>query len=394
MLTPRHASNCDVDVVEPDVVSKLQSRVGELEKALELKDKEISELKERLADAQLSADTAITQSQLLLANQSSKAAIQEQNDINDRIKAAADETLADTVDIEDVEMADADQADVGRKDADTSDKGDESLREEIVKWKARCAELEQEVEKLKAAGSAAASLELPGTGRKLQHATKARATLRGRPKSEPAATQAKEEGAREEGGEAKTEIKTEPKSEAQAVADTSEEPAPAPALSPQEEVRRKIANMGGGFNPLAGMGGSGIGINPLASLGTSGHQLKRGSISRSDEADDVDETEIRAWVARVVGDEEVKDGPAKDVFRNGTVLCRLVNTLKPGLNIKINTGKFPFMHMENINAYLRASESLGVPKQLIFAASDLYDGTNMKKVFQNLASLRKVTGSK
>lgn len=46
----------------------------------------------------------------------------------------------------------------------------------------------------------------------------------------------------------------------------------------------------------------------------------------------------------------------------GVILCNLVNTLRPGLIKKINTGKMPFLQMENINAFLTAIEAMGIAK--------------------------------
>ena len=69
---------------------------------------------------------------------------------------------------------------------------------------------------------------------------------------------------------------------------------------------------------------------------------------------------------------------------------RLILALFPEETLKINTGKSSFMQMENINSFLRIINLKGVPKQSLFAVSDLLEGTGMPKVLQTLHALQKL----
>ncbi|KAJ3047694.1 hypothetical protein HK097_011290 [Rhizophlyctis rosea] len=358
-------------------------------------DAEISDLKEKLAQAQLSADTAITQSQLLLAAQSSQGATNELNQINEKVRDAADETLTETQKLDSpTEKEKAPPAEGGPTR--------EELLKEVQELRKRNAELEAEVKSLREAPKLA---ELAGSGTKLSHANKSRPGVRSRPQrsavSEPTTTS--QDSAPEPTISPTTFPEKPPRSPTkgetttptkETVASPVKTSPTTPTPTPEEEIRRKVAGMGGGFNPLAGMGG----------MAPSNLLLKKNALSRSGSVensldsksagDDVNEEEVRAWVAETVRDEAVREGGLKDALRSGVVLCRLVNKLRPDKEVKINMGKFPFMHMENINNYLKVADAVGVPKQFAFQAPDLYDGTNLKKVLQHLAALRKAVESK
>lgn len=80
-----------------------------------------------------------------------------------------------------------------------------------------------------------------------------------------------------------------------------------------------------------------------------------------------------------------------DVLKDGTLLCRLVNNIKPGSVKKINESKMAFKCMENISAFLAAARDLGVPAQETFQTVDLWERQNLNSVVICLQSLgRKV----
>jgi len=108
---------------------------------------------------------------------------------------------------------------------------------------------------------------------------------------------------------------------------------------------------------------------------------------------DVDEDDIRNWINETVTEEFSNGIVNKEkelmlVFKDGQVLCRLMNALKKDSIAKINTGRFPFMHMENINNFIKAADSFGVPKQNQFICSDLSEGKDMIKVLQCLSWIK------
>ena len=70
-------------------------------------------------------------------------------------------------------------------------------------------------------------------------------------------------------------------------------------------------------------------------------------------------------------------------LRNGQVLCRLVNKLKPGTIKKVNVMKMPFAHRENIANYIAAAaETFGVPSHDSFVTVDLYEKKDPGQVVQ------------
>ncbi|TPX37152.1 hypothetical protein SmJEL517_g01053 [Synchytrium microbalum] len=103
------------------------------------------------------------------------------------------------------------------------------------------------------------------------------------------------------------------------------------------------------------------------------------------------EGEIRSWIAEKTGDSGINDG-SKDLqvlLKDGVLLCHLVNALGVSNPIKVNTGKFQFNHVENINNYLmRAETGFGLNRTLKFEASDLTENSNMGKVLAHIQALK------
>lgn len=60
------------------------------------------------------------------------------------------------------------------------------------------------------------------------------------------------------------------------------------------------------------------------------------------------EKECQGWVETVLGAKFPPSEAFEDVLKDGTVLCQLINKLKPGSVNKINTSGGQFKMMENI----------------------------------------------
>lgn len=74
-----------------------------------------------------------------------------------------------------------------------------------------------------------------------------------------------------------------------------------------------------------------------------------------------------------------------------SLFFRLVNNIQPNMVKKINESKMAFKCMENINAFLEAAKTLGVPAQETFQTVDLWERQNLNSVVICLQSLgRKV----
>ncbi|KAJ3180607.1 Transgelin [Gaertneriomyces sp. JEL0708] len=153
-----------------------------------------------------------------------------------------------------------------------------------------------------------------------------------------------------------------------------------------DDVRKKF----GGVNPFAAMGGSPV-ITGLKKLGSTSLSRTSSHDSALNEAD-TNEVEIKNWIAKTVGDDPSKlaDSPIHELARDGVILVRLLNALRPTQQLKINTGKLVFAKMENINNYVTATQSLGIPRQYMVSAEDIRDAKSGDLLCQNIASLRKV----
>ncbi|CAG9856106.1 unnamed protein product [Phyllotreta striolata] len=100
--------------------------------------------------------------------------------------------------------------------------------------------------------------------------------------------------------------------------------------------------------------------------------------------------ECLEWVAVITGDDLNTAGDMDnfyEVLRDGTLLCKLVNSIKPNMVKKINHTTMAFKCMENINAFLEAAKELGVPPQETFQTVDLWERQNLNSVVICLQSL-------
>jgi len=83
----------------------------------------------------------------------------------------------------------------------------------------------------------------------------------------------------------------------------------------------------------------------------------------------------------------------QEVLKDGSVLCALVNKIKPGSVKKVNASKMPFKMRENIVKYLDACKALGMSETDLFVAQDLFEGDNMLAVIDQITSLGSIAQS-
>lgn len=60
------------------------------------------------------------------------------------------------------------------------------------------------------------------------------------------------------------------------------------------------------------------------------------------------EKEAQSWIEEILGAKFPPGEAFEDVLKDGTVLCQLINKIKPGSVSKINTSGGQFKMMENI----------------------------------------------
>ncbi|NXR61040.1 TAGL2 protein, partial [Rhadina sibilatrix] len=85
-------------------------------------------------------------------------------------------------------------------------------------------------------------------------------------------------------------------------------------------------------------------------------------------------------------------------LKDGTVLCRLINSLHPRGQApvaKIQASAMAFKQMEQISQFLQAAERYGIAATDIFQTVDLWEGKNMacvQRTLMNLGSLAVAKG--
>jgi len=75
------------------------------------------------------------------------------------------------------------------------------------------------------------------------------------------------------------------------------------------------------------------------------------------------------------------------LLKDGTLLCKLINVIKPGSVKKINGGNMAFKNMENINKFLTSCEEIGCKKLDMFQSVDLYEAQNIPQVINGIIAL-------
>jgi len=106
--------------------------------------------------------------------------------------------------------------------------------------------------------------------------------------------------------------------------------------------------------------------------------------------------EVLVWIREVTGDDIPTSGDMDTLYetlKDGTLLCKLVNELKPGSVKRVNTSTMAFKCMENINNFLAAATTLGVPTQEQFQTVDLWERQNLNSVVICLQSLGRKGGN-
>mmetsp|Transcript_108124 Transcript_108124/g.187685 ORF Transcript_108124/g.187685 Transcript_108124/m.187685 type:complete len:379 (+) Transcript_108124:81-1217(+) len=91
------------------------------------------------------------------------------------------------------------------------------------------------------------------------------------------------------------------------------------------------------------------------------------------------EDQVCKWIETLTG-ETKGERTSHEWLKSGEVLCRLANSVKPGMIKKVNSGSMPFKQMENITFFMNAARRLGVPESSMFGTPDLYEEKNMWSV--------------
>ncbi|KAL0478120.1 calponin domain-containing protein [Acrasis kona] len=95
------------------------------------------------------------------------------------------------------------------------------------------------------------------------------------------------------------------------------------------------------------------------------------------------EGNVRYWIEAVTG-ESFKNDDFQDSLKDGLLLCKLANAIKPGSVPKVNNSKLNFMQMENVGYFLKAAANMGLKPHDSFQTVDLFEGKNIPQVIQAL----------
>lgn len=104
------------------------------------------------------------------------------------------------------------------------------------------------------------------------------------------------------------------------------------------------------------------------------------------------EEELRLWIEEVTGC-QIGDDFQKGL-KNGVILCKLINELRPGSVKKISQSAQNWHQLENLSNFIKAITAYGVKPHDIFEANDLFENGNMTQVQTTLLALAGVAKTK
>lgn len=89
--------------------------------------------------------------------------------------------------------------------------------------------------------------------------------------------------------------------------------------------------------------------------------------------DPVKDKEAQEWIQDFLGFKFPAGQSYEDALKDGVILCKLINKIKPGSVSKINEGGATFKLMENINNFQVALKKYGIPDIDVFQTVDLFE---------------------
>ena len=95
--------------------------------------------------------------------------------------------------------------------------------------------------------------------------------------------------------------------------------------------------------------------------------------------------EAQQWLETLTGEPFPGDFMAS--LKDGIILCKALNAIKPKTVKRISSSKLAFKQMENVSSFIKGCRKLGVAEYQLFTTPDLYEGKNRNQVIQSIVAL-------
>eukprot|EP00033_Pygsuia_biforma_P000930 GCRY01001070.1.p2 GENE.GCRY01001070.1~~GCRY01001070.1.p2 ORF type:complete len:318 (+),score=91.75 GCRY01001070.1:151-1104(+) len=96
----------------------------------------------------------------------------------------------------------------------------------------------------------------------------------------------------------------------------------------------------------------------------------------------VKKQEASVWIATLLNETIGEDFHA--ALKDGQILCKLINHIKPNAVPRVSNKSMSFAQMENIQNFLNACKAYGIPDSHLFDVNDLYEAKNLNKVLSTI----------
>lgn len=103
--------------------------------------------------------------------------------------------------------------------------------------------------------------------------------------------------------------------------------------------------------------------------------------------------EAQTWIETVLEFKFPAGETYEETLKDGQVLCRLINKLKPGSVAKINESGGQFKMMENLNNFQKALKEYGVADVDVFQTVDLWEKKDISNVTNTIFALGRAVSS-
>lgn len=109
--------------------------------------------------------------------------------------------------------------------------------------------------------------------------------------------------------------------------------------------------------------------------------------------DPAQEEQVKQWIEAVIGEKFNAAKSFEENLKDGIILCKLINKIRPGSVKKIQESTMPFKQMENIQAFQEGIKKYGVAENEVFQTVDLYEKKDINQVTLCLLALTRAVST-